>query len=150
MTPELPILPFASQSKWTDWLAKQHDKSAGVWLKLAKKDSGISSVTYEEALDIALCYGWIDGQKKGFDNAYWLQKFTPRGPKASGPRSTPRKRERLIASGQMKPAGLKQSKPPKRMGAGHKPIARKRIFPYQKIFKPPWTKTRKPRLLWGT
>jgi uncharacterized protein YdeI (YjbR/CyaY-like superfamily) len=60
---ELPTLPFASQSKWADWLAKQHDKSAGAWMKLAKKDSGIPSVTYAEALDVALCYGWIDGQK---------------------------------------------------------------------------------------
>jgi uncharacterized protein YdeI (YjbR/CyaY-like superfamily) len=104
---ELPILPFASQSKWADWLAKQHDKSAGVWMKLAKKDTGIPSATYEEALDIALCYGWIDGQKKGFDDSYWLQKFTPRGPKSIWSKINTEKAERLIASGQMKPAGLK-------------------------------------------
>ncbi|HLO27702.1 MAG TPA: hypothetical protein VK249_01120, partial [Anaerolineales bacterium] len=77
---DLPILPFASKKKWADWLARQHDKAVGVWLKLAKKDADIRSVTYEEALDVALCYGWIDGQKKGFDDQYWLQKFTPRGP----------------------------------------------------------------------
>ena len=79
---ELPVVPFASKKKWSDWLAKEHDKSAGVWLKIAKKDSGIPSITYEEALDVALCYGWIDGQKKGFDDKYWLQKFTPRGPRS--------------------------------------------------------------------
>ncbi len=107
LNPELSILPFASQSKWTDWLAKQHDKSAGVWLKLAKKDSGISSVTYAEALDIALCYGWIDGQKKSFDEKYFLQKFTPRRPKSIWSKINVEKVERLIASGQMKPAGLK-------------------------------------------
>jgi uncharacterized protein YdeI (YjbR/CyaY-like superfamily) len=107
MKSELPILPFASQSKWADWLAKQHDKSAGVWLKLAKKDSGIPSVTHAEALEIALCYGWIDGQGKGYDDPYWLQKFTPRKPKSIWSKINVEKVERLIASGQMKPAGLK-------------------------------------------
>jgi uncharacterized protein YdeI (YjbR/CyaY-like superfamily) len=104
---ELPILPFASKKKWSDWLAKQHDKPTGVWLKLAKKDSGIPSVTYEEALDVALCYGWIDGQKKGFDDKYWLQKFTPRGSRSIWSKINTEKAERLIASGEMKPAGLK-------------------------------------------
>jgi len=104
---ELLILPFASQSKWADWIAKQHDKSAGVWLKLAKKDSGISSVTYTEALEVALCYGWIDGQKNSFDEKYFLQKFTPRRPKSIWSKINVEKVERLIASGQMKPAGLK-------------------------------------------
>ena len=104
---ELPILPFESKKKWSDWLAKQHDKSAGVWLKLAKKDSAISSVTYEEALDVALSYGWIDGQKKGFDDKYWLQKFTPRGPKSIWSKINTEKAEKLITSGEMKPSGLK-------------------------------------------
>ena len=104
---ELPTLPFASKKKWADWLAKQHDKSTGVWLKLGKKGTGISSVTYEEALDIALCYGWIDGQKKGFDDQYWLQKFTPRGKKSIWSKINTEKAENLIASGEMKPAGLK-------------------------------------------
>ena len=106
-TTELPILPFANKKKWTDWLAKQHDKSAGVWLQIAKKDSEIPSINYEEALDVALCYGWIDGQKKAFDDQYWLQKFTPRGPKSIWSKINTEKVERLIASGDMKPAGLK-------------------------------------------
>lgn len=104
---ELSVLPFETQKKWSDWLARQHDKSAGVWLKLAKKDTGIPSVTYEEALDVALCYGWIDGQKKGFDEKYWLQKFTPRGAKSIWSKINTEKVERLIANGEMKPAGLK-------------------------------------------
>ena len=104
---DLPIKPFASKQKWADWLARQHDKSAGVWLKLAKKDSGIKSITYEEALDLALCYGWIDGQKKGFDDRYWLQKFTPRGPKSIWSKINTEKADKLIASGEMKPAGLR-------------------------------------------
>ena len=106
-TTDLPIKPFASKQKWADWLARQHDKSAGVWLKLAKKDSGIKSITYEEALDLALCYGWIDGQKKGFDDRYWLQKLTPRGPKSIWSKINTEKADKLIASGEMKPAGLR-------------------------------------------
>jgi uncharacterized protein YdeI (YjbR/CyaY-like superfamily) len=104
---EIPVISFESKKKWADWLAGQHDKSAGVWLKLAKKESGIPSVTYEEALDVALCYGWIDGQKKGFDPSYWLQKFTPRGPKSIWSKINTEKAERLIASGEMRKAGLK-------------------------------------------
>jgi uncharacterized protein YdeI (YjbR/CyaY-like superfamily) len=104
---DLPILPFASKKKWADWLARQHDESAGLWLKLGKKESGIASVTYEEALDVALCYGWIDGQKKGFDDRYWLQKFTPRGPRSIWSKINTEKAEKLIASGDMRSAGLK-------------------------------------------
>jgi uncharacterized protein YdeI (YjbR/CyaY-like superfamily) len=104
---DLSILPFEDKKKWADWLAKQHDKSTGVWLKLGKKNSGILSITYDEALDVALCYGWIDGQKKGFNNKYWLQKFTPRGPKSIWSKINTEKAERLIKSGEMKPTGLK-------------------------------------------
>ena len=103
---ELPILPFETKKKFTDWLAKQYDKSAGVWLKLAKKGTGIPSVTYQEALDVALCYGWIDGQKGSFDEKYFLQKFTPRRPKSIWSKINVEKVERLIASGEMKPSGL--------------------------------------------
>lgn len=104
---DIPTLPFESKKKWADWLAKQHNKSNGVWLKLGKKGTGIPSVTYEEALDVALCYGWIDGQKKGFDNQFWLQKFTPRGAKSIWSKINTEKAEKLIAGGEMKPAGLK-------------------------------------------
>ena len=113
---DLLILPFASKKKWTDWLASQHDKSTGVWLKIAKKDSGIASLTYDEALESAFCYGWIDGQKKGFDDKYWLQKFTPRGPKSIWSKINTEKAERLIASREMKPAGLKAIEAAKKDG----------------------------------
>jgi uncharacterized protein YdeI (YjbR/CyaY-like superfamily) len=113
---DLPTKPFASKKQWSDWLAKQHDKSAGVWLQVAKKDSGIKSVTYEEALDVALCYGWIDGQKKGVDDQYWLQKFTPRGPKSIWSQINTEKAERLIAIGEMKAAGLKAIESAKKDG----------------------------------
>jgi uncharacterized protein YdeI (YjbR/CyaY-like superfamily) len=113
---DLPILPFENKKKWQTWLAKEHAKSTGVWLKIRKKDSGIPSITYEEALDVALCYGWIDGQKKGFDDKYWLQKFTPRGPKSIWSKINTEKAEQLIASGQMKPGGLKAIESAKRDG----------------------------------
>jgi len=106
-SPTIPILPLGSKKQWADWLAKQHEKSTGVWLKLAKKGSGIPSVTYDEALEVALSYGWIDGQKGSFDDEYWLQKFTPRGPRSIWSKINREKAEKLIKGGEMKSAGLK-------------------------------------------
>ncbi|MGZ3458290.1 MAG: YdeI/OmpD-associated family protein, partial [Archangium sp.] len=76
-TGELPLVSFAQPSAWSDWLASHHAASRGVWLKLAKKASGVASITYPEALEVALAWGWIDGQKKSHDERSWLQKFTP-------------------------------------------------------------------------
>src|SRR5574341_1063138 len=104
---DLTIIPFESKKKRAKWLAQQHDRSVGLWLKKKKKGSGIPSVMYDEALDVALCYGWIDGQKKSFDDKYWLQKSTPRGPKSIWSKINKEKAEKLIASSEMKPAGLK-------------------------------------------
>jgi uncharacterized protein YdeI (YjbR/CyaY-like superfamily) len=104
---DLPLLAFENKKKWASWLAKHHDKSDGVWLKFAKKASGIPSVTYDEAVDVALCYGWIDGQGKRFDEQYWLQKFTPRRAKSIWSKINTERAERLIATGEMQPAGLR-------------------------------------------
>ena len=103
---ELPILPFASQQDFNNWLAENHDKSDGLWLKLAKKGTDVPSITYNEAVEASLCYGWIDSQKKGFDKSFWLQRFTPRKPKSIWSRVNREKAEELIASGRMQPAGL--------------------------------------------
>ena len=105
-TPHLPILLFPTSAAWAAWLDEHAATSPGVWLQLAKKDAGHSSVTYAEALEVALCYGWIDGQKKGYDDQFWLQKFTPRGPKSIWSKVNRAKAEALIESGQMKPQGL--------------------------------------------
>ena len=102
---DLPTIAFASAQAWSAWLARNHRRSTGLWLKLAKK-GGAPSVTYPEALEAALCHGWIDGQKKGFDEAWWLQKFVPRGPKSIWSKINTGKAEALIASGRMKAAGL--------------------------------------------
>ena len=104
---ELPIRTFEGKKDWAVWLDKNHSTSSGVWLKLARKASGIQSVTYDEALEVALCYGWIDGQRKSHDETSFLQKFTRRGPRSIWSKINTEKAQRLIESGKMKPAGLK-------------------------------------------
>jgi uncharacterized protein YdeI (YjbR/CyaY-like superfamily) len=103
---EYPILLVADADAWADWLADHHASAAGVWLRLAKKGAPLASVTYAGALDVALCYGWIDGQKKSYDDTSWLQKFTPRGPKSLWSKVNREKAEAFIADGRMRPAGL--------------------------------------------
>ena len=105
-TAELPIKLFETPAKWDAWLAKHHAQAPGLWLRLAKAASGRRSVTYAEALDAALCYGWIDGQKKSYDEQTWLQKFTPRGPRSIWSQINREKAQALIESGRMQPAGL--------------------------------------------
>ena len=102
----IPVRLFKSWEDWTRWLDKNHAKSAGVWMQIAKNTGDLKSVSYAEALEIALCYGWIDGQKKSYDDSSWLQKFTPRGPRSIWSKINKAKAEKLIKSGQMKPAGL--------------------------------------------
>lgn len=104
---ELPVILCQQPQDWADWLDRHHDTSAGVWLRLAKKASGQQSISYHEAVEEALCYGWIDSQSKRHDDQWWLQKFTPRGPKSVWSKVNREKVERLIASGHMKPAGLR-------------------------------------------
>jgi len=103
----LPILLFERQDDWAAWLDEHHASSAGVWLRLAKKASDLQSLSYAEALDVALCYGWIDGQKNSYDESSWLQKFTPRGARSIWSKINREKAQQLIESGKMKPTGLK-------------------------------------------
>ena len=98
---------FSSQAAWRAWLDANHAIERGIWLMLAKQASGMSSVTYAEAVDSALCYGWIDGQKKAMDDMWWLQKFTPRRPKSPWSKINRQKAEQLIESGAMQLAGLR-------------------------------------------
>ncbi|MNM23410.1 hypothetical protein D3C81_338140 [compost metagenome] len=103
---ELPIMLFAESQAFERWLEEHHAISPGVWLQIAKKNSGLSSVSYAEALEAALCYGWIDSHKVKHDERSWLQRFTPRGPKSVWSKVNKEKAERLIGEGRMKPAGL--------------------------------------------
>ncbi len=105
---ELPTLFFATPRELETWLAKNHDKSPGVWLRFAKKASSQTSVTYAEALDAALCYGWIDGQKAKGDAETWLQKFTPRSKRSIWSKINRDKANALVASGRMKPSGQRE------------------------------------------
>ncbi|HEX4960680.1 MAG TPA: YdeI/OmpD-associated family protein [Thermoanaerobaculia bacterium] len=103
---DLPVIAFERPADWEAWLEEHHAESPGVWLRLAKKGSGLASVTHDEALEAALCFGWIDGQKKSCDDETWLQKFTPRGPQSVWSQVNQEKVARLTASGRMRPAGL--------------------------------------------
>ena len=104
----LDILAFKSPQAWEKWLAKNHTSSKGLWLKIYKKGSGKPTVTYAQALDGALCYGWIDGQKNGHDAKAWLQKFTPRRARSPWSKINTGHAERLIKTRRMKPAGLRE------------------------------------------
>lgn len=111
MNPEVeidgkPVMDFRQKSSWTRWLERNHDKSLGVWVRLGKKGSGLKTVSREEALDAALCYGWIDGQSRSEGEATWLQKFTPRTKRSIWSKINREKVQTLIDNGEMRPAGL--------------------------------------------
>ena len=101
-----PIVEFRQKSDWLKWLEKNHDKSTGVWLRMAKKDSGLKSVSRTDALDVALCYGWIDGQARSEGETTWLQKYTPRTKRSIWSKINREKVNALIKNGEMQPAGL--------------------------------------------
>jgi len=104
----LPILYFARPQEWANWLAAHHNTAVGVWLQLVKKAAARSSISYDEALEEALCYGWIDSQKRSYDDESWLQRFTPRKARSSWSKVNREKAEKLIANGRMQPAGLQE------------------------------------------
>ena len=99
---------FATAAEWEAWLDAEHERADEVWLKIAKKDSGIESVTHAEALEVALCFGWIDGKRKAFDQNWFLQRFTPRRVRSRWSRINRDKVERLIDEGRMRPAGMRE------------------------------------------
>jgi len=103
-----PMRAFGSAQLWEAWLTAEHASSDGLWLKLGKKGCAKPSVNYAEALDVALCYGWIDGQKRPLDDEYWLQRFTPRKARSRWSKINCGKVEVLIAAGRMQPAGLRE------------------------------------------
>jgi uncharacterized protein YdeI (YjbR/CyaY-like superfamily) len=105
---EVDIVSFPTVKEWTQWLAVNHADSNGVWLRFFKKASGVKSVNHAEALAVALCHGWIDGQLKKHDEESWLHKFTPRRPKSIWSKRNCEMVEQLAEAGKMKPAGLKE------------------------------------------
>jgi uncharacterized protein YdeI (YjbR/CyaY-like superfamily) len=105
---EQPVLFFATPADLEAWMGEHGEESDGIWLKFAKKDSGIDSVVYAEAVEIALSYGWIDGQAKRLDDHHYLQRFTPRRSRSKWSKINREKAERLIGEGRMRPAGLRE------------------------------------------
>lgn len=104
---EPPLVSFADQAAWRAWLAAHHGGAPeGVWLKIAKKGSTVASVDYVQALEVALCYGWIDGQKKGLDETHWMQRFSPRRSRSIWSKINRAKAEALVEAGDMQSAGL--------------------------------------------
>ncbi|MEA2386306.1 MAG: hypothetical protein QOJ22_480 [Thermoleophilaceae bacterium] len=119
---------FATAAEWEAWLEAEHERADdGIWLKIAKKGSDIESVTHAEALEVALCFGWIDGQRKAFDNDWFLQRFTPRRKGSKWSRINRDKVEALIAAGRIRPAGLReyeQATADGRLAAAYEPASK--------------------------
>ena len=113
---DLPVLAFKSQQAWDTWLASQPVRSKGLWLKLAKKSSGIASVSKAEALDCALCHGWIDGQLDRFDDDFWLIRFTPRQATSKWSEKNRTRALQLIELKRMRSGGLQQIESAKKDG----------------------------------
>ncbi|MFF3373708.1 YdeI family protein [Streptomyces sp. NPDC002680] len=105
MTQDLETLAFESAEAFEAWLGENHTTSPGIWLKLRKKNPGAVALNYAQALEVALCYGWIDGQKAGLDDQWWLQRFTPRRPRSKWSKINRDKVAVLIEQGRMRPAG---------------------------------------------
>jgi uncharacterized protein YdeI (YjbR/CyaY-like superfamily) len=104
---DLPVLPFKSPAAFRTWLAKNHAKSSGIWLQIFKKDSGVATVTYAQALDEALCFGWIDSTKNKLDDASFIQRFSPRKPRSIWSKTNREHVARLITHKKLEPAGLR-------------------------------------------
>lgn len=105
---ETEILAFATAPEWETWLAAHYQEPGGVWLKVGKKGSKKSAIKISEALDVALCYGWIDSQRKGYDHDYFLQRYSPRTAKSPWSKLNVERAEALLADGRMQPAGLRE------------------------------------------
>jgi uncharacterized protein YdeI (YjbR/CyaY-like superfamily) len=129
---DLPVRAFASSGEWEAWLAAQPRTSKGVWLKLAKAASGIASVSRQEAIDAALCHGWIDGQVDRFDADYWLIRFTPRRPKGNWSQVNRERAVALIELGRMQAAGMneiEQARHDGRFDAAYSPQSKAEVPP---------------------
>jgi uncharacterized protein YdeI (YjbR/CyaY-like superfamily) len=106
MKPDYEIKPFSNAAKWNSWLACHHANTDGIWVRFYKKASGVDTVSYAQALDVALCYGWIDGQTKRYDELSFLQKFTPRRKNSMWSKLNIEHVARLTEAGLMMPAGI--------------------------------------------
>lgn len=148
--PALPVLPFASAAELEAWLVRHHARAGGVWIKIAKKASGIASVTHDEAIDVALCFGWIDGQRKGYDDLHFLQKFTPRRPRSLWSQRNIGKVAQLTAEGRMRPSGLAEVEAAQKDGRWAAAYASSRNMVVPEDFLKALARSRKAEAFFGT
>jgi uncharacterized protein YdeI (YjbR/CyaY-like superfamily) len=123
---DLPVIAFASREAWDAWLSVQPAGAKGLWLKLARKSSGIQSVSRDDAIDAALCHGWIDGQLDAFDENHWLIRFTPRKPASLWSAKNRARALELVRLGRMRPAGMREIERAKSDGRWDKAYASQR------------------------
>lgn len=145
-----PILAFTSPRQWEAWLAKHHASAEGIWVKLYKKSSEVPSITYAEALDGALCYGWIDSQKRAFDEHAWLQRFTPRRARSPWSKINIQHAERLMAAGKVKAAGLREIEAAKADGRWHAAYDSSKTMTFPEEFLAALKKDKKARAFFET
>jgi uncharacterized protein YdeI (YjbR/CyaY-like superfamily) len=138
------IIACRDGAEWERWLADHHRLQAGVWLKIAKKGSGLASVTNSEALDVALCYGWINGQRKPLDGDWYLQKYTPRRPRSTWSKVNVQKAEALIAAGRMREPGMAEIVAAEADGRWEPPTNRPGAPPCRRTSRPRWNGTSGP------
>ena len=138
------IRPFRDADEFDAWLSEHHDHQPGVWLKLAKKSSGIPSLTDDEAVDIGLCWGWISGQRRGLDETHYLQKYVPRRPRSRWSQVNVRKVAELTAAGRMRPPGIAEVEAARPTDAGTRRTSHRRSSPSPTTCAPPSTPSRGP------
>lgn len=146
----LPIKTFTSAALFAAWLEKNHARSSGIWIRIAKKEAAKKSITYDEALDLALCYGWIDGQKKTYDEASWLQKFTPRRAKSIWSERNKEHARMLIRENRMTAAGRKEIEAAKKDGRWEAAYAGSRTMEVPSDFLAELKKDKKARAFFKT
>ncbi|MCD7034058.1 YdeI/OmpD-associated family protein [Metabacillus sp. GX 13764] len=146
----LPLLLCSTQDDWGKWLDENYEQPKGIWLKIAKKNAAEASVSYQEALEEALCFGWIDGQKKSFDEEYYLQKFTPRRKRSVWSKVNREKAEKLLAAGKMKQSGIKEMEAAKADGRWEAAYAPQSNFEIPEDFQTELTKNSEAKAFFET
>jgi uncharacterized protein YdeI (YjbR/CyaY-like superfamily) len=146
---ELPVLSFETTEAFAAWV-EAHIADAGLWLKIAKKDSGVRTINYAEALEVALCYGWIDGQRQGYDAVYFLQRFTPRRAKSVWSKINVTKVAELIQAGKMRPVGLAAIEAAKTDGRWDAAYDGQRMMAISEDFATALEASPKAKAFWGT
>lgn len=148
--PEFPILPFATAKAWEMWLKKHHAQQPGIWIQFYKKASGVQTITYKEALDVALCYGWIDSLVNKYDAQSYIQKFTPRGPRSIWSQVNTEHVARLIKEGKMTPAGLEKVEAAKQDGRWARAYASPKNVAMPEDFNAALSKNKKAKAFFET